>query len=136
MLTMPFQSYKPLTGGFVAAGYTLSFEEGNMFIVKLDSSGNTCGNSTSPSSTVGTGPGTLGSPVPTVSSHTLSAITVSPTLGSCDTITTICVIGIQPISNEIPQSFKLYQNYPNPFKCGDNYQFSIIKEQLRETGSF
>jgi len=34
-------------------------------------------------------------------------------------------IGIQPISNEIPEKFALYQNYPNPFNPTTKIRFSI-----------
>ncbi|MGH2575145.1 MAG: SBBP repeat-containing protein, partial [Ignavibacteria bacterium] len=35
------------------------------------------------------------------------------------------VIGIQPISNEIPKEYKLYQNYPNPFNSNSKIKFQI-----------
>ncbi len=35
------------------------------------------------------------------------------------------VIGIQPISTEIPASFSLSQNYPNPFNPTTNFEFRI-----------
>jgi hypothetical protein len=35
------------------------------------------------------------------------------------------VIGIKPLSNEIPTQFKLYQNYPNPFNPITKITFSI-----------
>ena len=34
-------------------------------------------------------------------------------------------IGIQPISNEVPERFALYQNYPNPFNPTTKIHFSI-----------
>ncbi|HMQ78734.1 MAG TPA: zinc-dependent metalloprotease [Ignavibacteria bacterium] len=37
------------------------------------------------------------------------------------------VIGIQPVSNEIPEKFDLSQNYPNPFNPGTMILFSIPK---------
>ncbi len=36
-------------------------------------------------------------------------------------------IGIQPVSNEIPNKFFLSQNYPNPFNPATNIEFSIPK---------
>jgi hypothetical protein len=35
------------------------------------------------------------------------------------------IIGIQPISSEIPVQFSLSQNYPNPFNPTTNFEFSI-----------
>ena len=35
------------------------------------------------------------------------------------------VIGIKPLSNEIPANFSLYQNYPNPFNPISKIKFSI-----------
>jgi hypothetical protein len=35
------------------------------------------------------------------------------------------VIGIQPISSEVPQHFALYQNYPNPFNPATKIRFNI-----------
>jgi hypothetical protein len=102
--------------GYVVVGQTQSFGAGgsDMYIVKLDMSGNTCGNSTTPPSISGSGGisgtgGTTTSPPSTVNTPT----SLTATGG---TVTTICsFVGIQPISNEIPDSYKLYQNYPNPF---------------------
>jgi photosystem II stability/assembly factor-like uncharacterized protein len=36
-------------------------------------------------------------------------------------------IGIQPISNEVPQTFSLSQNYPNPFNPKSKIKFQIAK---------
>jgi hypothetical protein len=36
-------------------------------------------------------------------------------------------VGIQTISAEIPKSFKVYQNFPNPFNPSTNIQFDIVK---------
>jgi hypothetical protein len=37
------------------------------------------------------------------------------------------LIGIQPISNPIPDGYRLYQNYPNPFNPATTINFSIPK---------
>ena len=36
-------------------------------------------------------------------------------------------VSIEPISNLIPENFKLYQNYPNPFNSMTNVKFQIPK---------
>ena len=40
---------------------------------------------------------------------------------------TTSLVGIKPISGEIPTSFNLYQNYPNPFNPKTNIKFDIPK---------
>lgn len=37
------------------------------------------------------------------------------------------VIGIQPVSTEVPAAYKLTQNYPNPFNPTTKINFSIVK---------
>ena len=78
-------------GGFIAAGFTTSFGSGgkDMFIVKFDASGNTCGNTTSPSVQSGTS-GTATSPSFTVVTQNPTITTVTPTIGSGGILTTIC----------------------------------------------
>jgi hypothetical protein len=39
-------------------------------------------------------------------------------------------IGIEPISNEVPQRFELYQNYPNPFNPMTKLKFQIPKSEF------
>jgi Secretion system C-terminal sorting domain/Domain of unknown function (DUF5122) beta-propeller len=78
-------------GGFVAAGYTSSFGNGgkDIFIVKFDAAGNTCGNTTSPSSSSGTS-GTATSPTFTVVTENPAVTTPNPILGTGGILTTIC----------------------------------------------
>lgn len=38
------------------------------------------------------------------------------------------VLGIEPISGEVPGAFKLYNNYPNPFNPTTKLKFDIAKE--------
>jgi hypothetical protein len=117
---------KTIGSGFVIAGVTNSFGAGgdDIFIVKIDSLGNTCGNSYTPSSISGTG-GTIGSPTPTVTSQNPTVTTPASTSGTGGILTTICITGIQPVSIEIPASYILYQNYPNPFNPVTKIKFDI-----------
>ena len=41
--------------------------------------------------------------------------------------TTGGIIGIKPLSNEVPKEFMLYQNYPNPFNPSTIIKFSVVK---------
>ena len=78
-------------GGFVAAGFTASFGAGgkDMFIVKFDANGNTCGNTTSPTVTAGTS-GTATSPAFTVVNQNPTVTSLTPTIGSGGILTTVC----------------------------------------------
>lgn len=78
-------------GGFITAGYTASFGSGgkDIFIVKFDAAGNTCGNTTSPAVTSGTS-GTATNPAFTVVTQNPTVTTPTPTLGSGGILTTIC----------------------------------------------
>jgi len=40
---------------------------------------------------------------------------------------TVGIVGIEPVSNEIPKVFKLYTNYPNPFNPVTKIKFDIAK---------
>lgn len=99
-------------GGFVVAGYTSSFGSGgkDMFIVKFDVSGNTCGNTTSPASISGTS-GTATSPAFTVESQNPAVTAPNPVLGSGGILTTLCSNGppqtpilVSPPNNSFNQS--------------------------------
>ena len=88
---------KSTDGGFVAAGYTGSFGTGgkDIFIVKFDPSGNTCGNTTSPSSSFSTS-GTATSPTFSVVTQNPTVTSPTPTIGTGGILTTICIVGIPP----------------------------------------
>jgi hypothetical protein len=111
-------------GGYAAAGYGGIVGTRGLFIVKLDNNGNTCGNTISHSVLENSG-GVLGSPFTNVTNMSLRDTALTPQTGSLGYVTPICVIGIQPISNEMPGSYKLYQNYPNPFNPVTKIKFDI-----------
>ena len=125
-----------LDGGYAVTGQTGSFGTGlgAMYIVKFDASGNTCGNFTSQSSSTGTG-GTLGNPNSVTTTPNPIITTLNPTIGSNGNVTTLCFVGIQPISNKIPISYELYQNYPNPFNPTTKIKFSIPSNVKSETSN-
>jgi hypothetical protein len=122
-----FSIIQTTDGGYALAGYTFSFGAGSydMYIVTLDTSGNTCGNSTTPLSISGTG-GTLGTPTSILNSPTSTVTTPTPTTNTGGTVTAICTaVGIQPVSNEMPNQFSLSQNYPNPFNPSTVIKFQV-----------
>jgi hypothetical protein len=116
-------------GGFFVAGYTDSFGAGakDFYIVKFDANGNTCGNTFTPTTISGT-IGTLVTPTTTETTQNPTVTSPTSTSNTGGTLTTICFVGIQPISNEIPASYELYQNYPNPFNPSTSIKFDVPKE--------
>jgi hypothetical protein len=84
-------------GGFVIAGQTASFGAGgdDIYLVKTDSLGNTCGNSTSPSSLYGVS-GTLNTPTVSVVTQNPTVTTPTYITGAGGILTTICIVGIPP----------------------------------------
>lgn len=46
------------------------------------------------------------------------------------------VIGIQPISTEIPKGYSLSQNYPNPFNPGTKFKIEIAKSSFTKIAVF
>ena len=119
-------------GGYVAAGYGGMVGTRGMFIVKLDNNGNTCGNTVSHSITVDSG-GILNNHIPSVTDFLIMDTLVTPQTGSLGYVTPLCVIGIQPISSEIPALYKLYQNYPNPFNPATKIKFDISGTTVAQT---
>ncbi len=113
-------------GGLIVGGDTRSFGTGatDMYIVKFNSGGITCGNYFSPPSVSGTG-GTTTSPTPTVTSPIPTITSPTSITSTGGTLTTLCFVGIQPNSNQIPSSYMLYQNYPNPFNPTTKIKFSL-----------
>lgn len=125
--TYAYSIIQTTDGGYAAAGYGGILGATGLYIVKLDNNGNTCGNTISHNISAGTG-GILGSPIPIVTNISLTDTALTPPTGSHGYVTRICVIGIQPISNEIPASYKLYQNYPNPFNPATNIKYEIPRD--------
>ena len=124
-------------GGFAMAGYTKSFGAGNadMFIVKCDANGNTCGNSTSPSVYVSNVVGTLGTPSPIVTYPTFTINTSAPVINSGGIVTQICLaVNIRQNSEQVPSRTTLYQNYPNPFNPITKIKFDIPASPIPSKG--
>jgi hypothetical protein len=116
-----------MDGGFVVAGRTQSFGSGNndVFVVKLDANGNTCGNSTSPTSIVTKPIPQVTTPTPSVIDAITGVSNPSSETTSGGTATNICIVGIELVSNEIPNEFRLHQNYPNPFNPETVIEYDI-----------
>ncbi|MCC6867161.1 MAG: T9SS type A sorting domain-containing protein, partial [Ignavibacteria bacterium] len=111
-------------GGYATAGYGGISGARGFYIVKFDNNGNTCGNTVSHSISVDSG-GILGSHIPLVTNITLMDTLLTPPTSSHGFVTQLCVIGIQPISSEIPDKYNLYQNYPNPFNPTTYIRYDI-----------
>jgi hypothetical protein len=123
---LAYTVYQTSDGGYNVNGYTGSFGVGayDLFNVKLNSSGNTCGNSTSPSSLSGSG-GTVTTTTLTAVSQASSIATLTPAISSGGTVTTLCLVGIQQNVIESPDSYSLSQNHPNPFNPNTNIKFQV-----------
>jgi hypothetical protein len=115
-------------GGFAVAGHNFNFTYNNdMYIIKFNGGGETCGGYFSPSISSGTG-GIEGNPAPTVNSPNSIVTTRSPAVSTGGILTGLCLTGIKPASNELPEEFRLYQNYPNPFNPATKIKFDIPAE--------
>ncbi len=122
---------KTTDGGFAVAGYTTSFGAGanDFYIVKFDAGGNTCGNSTSPSSLTGIS-GTLSSPTPTVMTQNPTVTTPAYTTGTGGTLTTICSL-LPPLAPNLvsPPNGALY--VPSTVRFIWNKSFSAVTYRLQ-----
>ncbi len=47
----------------------------------------------------------------------------------------LIIVGIHPISSEVPEKFSLYQNYPNPFNPQTKIKFDVPSNVKRETSN-
>jgi hypothetical protein len=109
-------------------GLTVAQEvSGDIYIVKFDSTGNTCAGTLSPPSQSGAW-GRMQSVSPAVSA--VQPVVSHQTLEIFEggNITILCSVGIIPGGTPVPSEFQLEQNYPNPFN-----QLSIINYQLSMT---
>jgi len=113
-------------GGYLAAGFTSSFGAGSsdIYLVRLDANAVTCSNILTASSQTSSG-GSLGSPNTLIYAPTVNSVTVAVSTNSGGASTTLCLVGIKPVSNEIPVSYFLNQNYPNPFNPASKIRYGI-----------
>lgn len=112
-------------GGYAVVGSISGSTGSDMNIVKFDSGGNTCSGTFSPQSITGSG-GIVGNPTPNIGSPSSTVSSPFHTFSTGGSFTLNCsLIGIQPISNELPNSSQLYQNYPNPFNPNTKIRFDI-----------
>jgi hypothetical protein len=123
-----YSIFQTTDGGFAVAGYTNSFGtgSGDFYIVKLDSSGNTCGNTASLTSIATVPSPTMTTPVSMVMTPSPAITSPAPTVSFGGTVTEICsLVGIGQDADGIPASFDLLQNYPNPFNTSTIIQFTL-----------
>ena len=123
-----YSAVKTSDNGYALAGATRSFGAGNqdLYILKLDSMWNTCGNYRD---TLEGSNGPLGEFTPhttTVISQNLTVTDPTLVIGSTGSLTMNCSItGMQNNPGGIPDKFSLKQNYPNPFNPLTSISFSI-----------
>ena len=115
-------------GGYVAVGRTYSFGAGasDMYIVKMDLLGNTCGYTGTPVPHIDSGGTLLQIPV-NIYNITPRVISPGPNISGWGGISNLCFTGLHPNSSLLPDSFSLHQNYPNPFNPVTKIKFDLPK---------
>lgn len=109
-------------GGFAVVGRS---SPSDIYVVKLDANGNTCGNFTSPTAISGSG-GTVTSPSLIVTNPSPTVTAPVPTTSTSGALTSVCTfVGLSNISNNIPQKHELCQNFPNPFNPNTKIKFQL-----------
>jgi hypothetical protein len=113
-------------GGFVAVGRTDSYGllNSDMYIVKSDSNGNTCGNTTTPVPHIDSGGTIVKYPI-IIYDVSTTLTSVNPNITMWGSITNLCLTEINPSPGIFPQLFSLRQNYPNPFNPVTKIEFDI-----------
>jgi hypothetical protein len=116
-------------GGFATAGFTLSYgttpSVPDMYVLKFDSSGYTCDNSTPFGSQTSTG-GNSFTPNPIIFAPVTIITEPTVIINSGGNVTSNCtVLGIENPHGGIPSSFELNQNYPNPFNPSTVISYSL-----------
>lgn len=111
-------------GGYLVAGYGM----GQIFLVKFDVNGNICGNFFSPPSSINSPAVIEAFQTPQIIPQTSAVVVANPVVGSVGNVTNLCMLGIEPVSNEIPIRFELSQNYPNPFNPVTKIKFELVRE--------
>lgn len=117
---------KSQTDGYIGGGFNFLNGQADFFLVKLDSSFNSCGDTTAVQSTTGTRSNTGSGGNITSVTPTIMNPASSQTFGG--TVNDICeAIGIKEPGNNILKKYILYQNYPNPFNPETTIKLDIPK---------
>lgn len=113
-------------GGFIAVGSTGEMNYSDMYLVKTDSVGITCGYSTNPVPHIDSGGSIIKYPV-NIYNTLITSANVNPNISSWGSISTLCLTGNGNNYGLIPDKFSLRQNYPNPFNPVTKIKFDIPK---------